>query len=76
MLEMAKASFPDGIPSPYVVMDTDSGSPSPSITVTLDELSRALDQMGLTVSVPATRMYHTILQLHATQPTPPAGQAT
>jgi hypothetical protein len=30
MLEMAKASFPDGIPSPYVVIDTDSDSPSSS----------------------------------------------
>jgi hypothetical protein len=65
MLEMVKASLPNGIPSPYVVIDTDSDSPSPSITVTLNEPSRALDQMGLTDSVSATRLYHTILQLHA-----------
>jgi len=38
---------------------------NPCITVTLAELARALDQMGTTEPVSATRLYHTLLQLHS-----------
>jgi hypothetical protein len=48
---------------------------SPSVTVTLDELGLALDQMGLTRSVSAAQLYHTILQLQAPQPRPPTTPA-
>jgi hypothetical protein len=40
----------------------------PCITVTLDELARALDQMGSRDPVSATRLYHTLLQLHPIHP--------
>jgi len=42
------------------------------ITVTLAELARALDQMGATEPVSATRLYHTLLQL---QSAPLTGQS-
>ena len=38
---------------------------NPCITITLAELARALDQMGTTEPVSATRLYHTLLQLHS-----------
>ena len=41
----------------------------PRITITLDELARALDQMGSTEPVLATRLYHTLLQLQSVPPT-------
>jgi hypothetical protein len=37
----------------------------PRITITLDELARALDQMGSTEPVLATRLYHTLVQLQS-----------
>jgi hypothetical protein len=41
----------------------------PRITITLNELARALDQMGSTEPVLATRLYHTLLQLQSLPPT-------
>jgi len=37
----------------------------PGITVTLAELARAFDQIGLTESVSATRLYRALLQLQS-----------
>ena len=37
----------------------------PRITITLDELARALDQMESTEPVLATRLYHTLLRLQS-----------
>jgi hypothetical protein len=42
------------------------GPTSPSVTVTLSELSLALDKMDLTQSFSAAGLYHTILQLQST----------
>ena len=41
-----------------------------SVTVTVDELVRAIDMMGLTPTVSAGKLYHAILQLQATPYTP------
>jgi hypothetical protein len=41
----------------------------PRITITLNELARALDQMGSTEPVLATTLYHTLLQLQSLPPT-------
>ena len=49
-------------------MLTSSESPqtsSPSVTITLDELARAIDDMGLTPTVSAELLYQAILQIHA-----------
>ena len=42
------------------------GSTSPSVTVTLDQLTLAIDKMGFTKSVSAAKLYHTILKLQST----------
>ncbi|KAF5370902.1 hypothetical protein D9615_009805 [Tricholomella constricta] len=42
-----------------------TSTPSPSVTVTADELAHALDKMGLTESVSAALLYDTILQLQS-----------
>ena len=49
-------------------MLTSSESPetsSPSVTITLDELARAIDNMGLTPTVSAELLDQAILQIHA-----------
>ena len=38
------------------------------VTVTLDDLVHALNQIGSTEPVSATRLYHTLLQLHPPHP--------
>jgi hypothetical protein len=43
-----------------------SPATSPTVTVTLEELSRALDQMGVAASVSAAGLYHAILQVQKT----------
>jgi hypothetical protein len=53
-------------PSPSDILS----ATSPSVTVMLDELTLAFGQMGLTKSVSAAELYHTILRLQATPPPP------
>jgi hypothetical protein len=79
---MITCIMPNGAPSQQSTMPTESilatvlstsesvlsGMP-PRITITLDELARALDQMGSTEPVLATRLYHTLLQLQSVPPT-------
>jgi hypothetical protein len=43
---------------------------SSPITVTLDELARSIDNMGLTQIVSAGLLYHEILQVQASQASP------
>ena len=42
-----------------------------SVVVTLDDLARALNKMGVTESVSAASLYNTILQLKSYSGTPP-----
>lgn len=46
-------------------MSSPKTSGGPSVTVTLDELARAIDRIGLTRSVSAGILYHSILQVQA-----------
>lgn len=51
-------------------MSSPKTSSGPSVTITLDELARAIDQMGLTQSVSVGILYHSILQVQAPPSTP------
>jgi hypothetical protein len=53
-----------------------SSTTPPSIIVTLDDLRLALDKMGLTKSVSAVELYHSILQLQASVPSTPSPSAS
>jgi len=51
-------------------MSTPKTSNDPSVTVTLDELARAINNMGLAPTVSAELLYHAILQVQASPYTP------
>jgi hypothetical protein len=68
-----------GLAMPFTPSASSLGPTSPSVTVTLDQLLLAIDKMGLTKSVSAAELYHTILQLQSmpsiSPPSPPSPPA-
>jgi hypothetical protein len=66
-------SWPQATIIIIATMSESTSTSAPSVTVTLDELARAIDNMGLTPTVSARLLYHVILQVQVppTTPQPP-----